>query len=193
MQTDVIVKIYKLKFSYLIMKRGTSNILTKSKRAQMQLSFGMIFSLILIIIFLAFAFYAIKIFLGIQRSAETGKFLNDFQNDINRVWRSAGSSEDKEYVMPKKISKVCFVDFSVPAIGEDEMLYKELKLAYYGSENLVFYPLDSTKPGSKNIENIDLGRITENENPYCLENANGKIKLNLIKELDESQVTVTRG
>jgi len=86
------------------MKRG--------KNGQIKLSFGMIFSIILIIVFLAFAFYAIKTFLGIRDAAQTGKFINDLKSDIDRVWKSTESSEEREYVLPSKIDYICFVDFA---------------------------------------------------------------------------------
>ena len=69
----------------------------KRKKAQIKLSFGMIFSIILIIVFLAFAFYAIKVFLGIQNTAQIGKFISDLKSDVDRVWKSTESSEEKEY------------------------------------------------------------------------------------------------
>lgn len=163
------------------------------KKGQYQISFGMIFSIILIIVFLAFAFYVIThIFLPLQRTAETGKFLNDFQGDVERVWRSAQSSEQVEYFLGSKISDVCIVDFSAQAKGENAFLYNDLKKSFYGSENLVFNPVGSSDLDSKEIKNIDLSGITVAENPYCLKNTNGKIQLTLKKEINEALVTVTR-
>ena len=86
-----------------------------NKKAQMQISFGMIFSIILIIFFLAFAFFGIRAFLSVQGSGETAKFLNDFQSDAEKVWKSAQSSENEEYTLPDERSFVCFVDFSSSA------------------------------------------------------------------------------
>jgi len=144
------------------MKRG--------KNGQIKLSFGMIFSIILIIVFLAFAFYAIKTFLGIQDAAQTGKFINDLKSDIDRVWKSTESSEEKEYVLPSKIDAVCFRD--------DEY------------ENL-FFQSDKFFEGGQ-INHIDISKIISIENPFCIENVRGKIKLTLVKEIDEALVTIIR-
>jgi len=144
------------------MKRG--------KNGQIKLSFGMIFSIILIIVFLAFAFYAIKTFLGIQDAAQTRKFINDLKSDIDRVWKSTESSEEKEYVLPSKIDYICFRD--------DEY------------ENL-FFQSDKFFEGGQ-IRNIDIIKIISIEDPFCIENVRGKVKLTLVKEIDEALVTITR-
>lgn len=167
------------------MKRGTGG--------QIKLSFGMIFSIILIVIFLLFAFYAIKSFLKIQYTAQVGKFLNDLESDIDRIWKSTESSETKTYDLPNKINYVCFVDFSSSGSGAKASLYSELIQAYYGDENLVFYPLFSSSGiDSTEIKNINLEEITKNENPFCIENNKGKIELTLSKEIDKARVTINR-
>ena len=113
-----------------------------TKRGQLNLSFGMIFSIILIIIFIIFAFYAIQKFLSWQNSAQIGKFKNDLQSDIDRIWQSSKGSQEKEYFLPTKIKYVCFADYEINdgARGNNRNFYDELELVYYGEENMFFYP-----------------------------------------------------
>ena len=162
------------------------------KKGQMQMSFGMIFSIILIIFFLAFAFFGIRTFLSIQDTAKTTKFLNDLQSDVETAWKSAQVSQEKEYFLPGKQSHVCFVDFSSAERGPQRQLYDELKRAYYGSENLVFYPLDFDEAGSATIRYIDLSEVTLNENPFCIENVDGSVKLRLTKGISDALVMIER-
>ena len=126
------------------------------KKGQMQMSFGMIFSIILIIFFLAFAFFGIRTFLGIQDTAEKAKFLSDIQNDVETVWKSAQSSQAKEYFLPGKISDVCFIDASSGKRGNNSSIFDELKRAYYRDENLVFYPVKLGETESVKINYINL-------------------------------------
>ena len=65
----------------------------KSKKAQIfGMSFQMIFSILLIIFFIATAFIAIKFFLGIQTKSQVGFFLNDLQGELDKAWeRQEGS------------------------------------------------------------------------------------------------------
>lgn len=158
----------------------------------MKLSFGMIFSIILIIIFLAFAFYAIKTFLGIQYNAQTAKFVNDLKSDIDRVWKSTESSEEKEYALPSKIDYICFIDFETPKNGPMENIYSELGFVNFGDENMVLYPIGSSNIESVKIRNIALEEITSSENPFCIENVRGKVTLTLVKDINEALVRITR-
>ena len=165
----------------------------KSAVGQVQMSFGMIFSIILIIVFLAFAFYAIKFFLGIQKNATAGKFINDIQSDIDRIWRETESAEQQEYSLPQKVSSVCFVDFSFrEGRGPNANIFRELNFAVLDNENMVFYPVGSSDMESAKIKKIDLGSITGSENPYCIEGSRGKVRMTLSKSYGEALVKIAR-
>ena len=76
------------------------------KKGQLKISFGMIFSIILIVVFIAFAGYAIVKFINLQQTIQIESFKNDLQNDVNAL--SGGDSYQREYYLPKKINEVCF-------------------------------------------------------------------------------------
>ena len=120
----------------MIKKRG-------SKRGQMKLSYGMIFSIILIIVFLAFAFYAIKKFMGIQNTVMVGDFIDSLGSDVDKMWKGSQGSQEREYRLPKKIQYVCFADFYSSERGGKDEYYPELKRVFNEKENLVFYPVGS--------------------------------------------------
>ena len=144
----------------------------KEKRGQMKLSFGMIFSIILIIIFLAFSFYAISKFLGLQRIAQVGQFVEGLQTDVDKMWKGSQGSQEVEYILPKKIKEICFTD--------DEY------------ENLFFSPRGSSEGmDSIEIKHIDIEKITENENPFCIKNTDGKVKIIIKKSFGEELVMIT--
>jgi hypothetical protein len=164
----------------------------KETKGQIELSFGMIFSIILIIIFLGFAFYAIKAFLGFQNNAKAGRFFDQVQSDTDRVWQSAQSSEQQDYVVPSYADLVCLIDFSSGAKGQKSGIYSELKKTRSGSENVVFYPVKFTGFESKELKHLDISKITENENPFCLNASNGKVSLTLKKDFGEALVTIER-
>lgn len=165
----------------------------RAKRSQMQLSFGMIFSIVLIIFFVAFAFYAINKFLSLQNTLKAGKFVSELQEDIDNMWRGFQGSQEVEYILPSKVEKICFADFSSGAKGEDSVIYSELKQVFYGEENLFFYPTDSSEGlDSKQISHIDIEKITENENPFCITSSKSKVKLTIAMQYGESSVTIKK-
>ena len=172
----------------MMRKRGKKSI----KGGQIELSFGTIFSIILIIVFLAFAFYAIKTFLSFQDNAKAGKLFSDFQSDVNTAWRSAVTSQGYYYAVPSGVDMICLVDFNSGARGSNSALYTGLKKAYTGKENLIFYPVKFTGFESIGIDHLNLTSIVLQENPYCINATDGKISVVLSKDFGEALVSVSR-
>ena len=141
-----------------------------NKRGQLHISFGMIFSVIMIIIFISFAFFAISKFLGIQRNIQINQFYDDLQNDINAVWNSPQSNQEKAYTVPSSIEKICFVN---------------------SDNNMIVYNEKGRPTGSSHIDNIDTPAIVSSGNS-CFENLDGKINLVLRKEFDDTLVTIEK-
>ncbi len=135
----------------------------------MKLSFGMIFSIILIIIFIAFAFYGIKNFLEFQDSVKIAQFVNGLQSDVDKMWQSSGSSNEVEYLLPSKIDAVCFED--------DE--YENLR---FRSKEFV---------GGGLIKHINITKITE-DGEFCVDNINGKVKMIIEKNYGDALVMIEK-
>ncbi len=159
----------------------------------MKLSFGMIFSIILIIVFLAFAIYAITKFLGIQKSVQVGQFVNSIQQDVDKMWKGSQGSVEYEYRLPSGIEYVCLTDFYSPKKGDELLKYDKLKMAFYEFENLVFYPVGTGEGiDSYNLKHIDISKITEINNPVCFPNVKGKVKMTIKMNPGDSLVTVAK-
>lgn len=164
-----------------------------SLRGQVNISFGMIFSVILIVFFLVFAFYAINTFLGFTDNAKAGKFYTDFQSDISNVWsNSVFSSQNFNYSVPSYVNLVCIADFNSEGRGSNSAIYTELKTAYTGKENIVFYPVKFTGYESKELNYLNMSAIVSQENPFCINASNGQVSLVLKKDYGQALVTVTR-
>jgi len=144
----------------------------ENKRGQINLSFGMIFSIILIIAFVVFAFYAIKMFLGLQESAKIAKFRENLQEDVDDLWKGTQGIQKVTYTVPNKIHKVCFKRWQF--------------------ENLILEPKDTIDIQPVNISNINIARITDGENPYCFDNKNEKVEMILKKGFGEDLVMIER-
>lgn len=163
------------------------------KRAQMKLSFGMMFSVILIIIFLAFTFYAIKTLLGMNDAVTVGKFYDSLQDDVDRMWGASQGSQEETYRLPRKVEMICFASFGPGEIGTgiNAGIYDELIYGYHRDENLIFFPLDSGGGlSSGTIKHIDIDRMTSENNPLCFENVKGKITINIEKIYGEQLSTI---
>jgi hypothetical protein len=163
------------------------------KKGDFSISFGMIFSIILIIIFIIFAFWAIQKFLGIQNSAEAGKFVGDLQADIDKIWKGSEGSQQQEYFIPSKVKYVCFADYISDARGKNLNFFKDLNPAFNGEENLFFFPIGSANGlDSVTLKHIDLGNTTAVDNPLCFDNIKGKVHLTIKKSFGEALVRIVR-
>jgi len=158
----------------------------------MKISFGMIFSIILIVIFIAFAFYGISKFLDYQKTIQIGQFTTYFQEDIDKMWRgSQGAVTAGPYTLPSKIEYVCFADFSKSSLGLNKEFYHDFQLVSSGGEkNMFFYPKEASEGRSFKINHLNIQNITKDENPYCIETIKGKIEINIKKDLGENLVTI---
>src|SRR3989344_4039358 len=114
-----------------------------SKRGQFEMSFGMIFSIILIVAFIIVAFVVINSFFGVQCSAEEGIFIKDLQNEVDRVWRGAGAETNYNgKISGCKIERVCFWDSESQSKGKYASLENEFRIFTdeEGNHNLYFSP-----------------------------------------------------
>lgn len=133
------------------------------RKGEMKLSFGMIFSIFLIIIFIAFAFYVIPKFLGFQNQISVGKFIDEFKSDVEKMWKSTQGSQELEYSLPEKITEVCFND-------ESKVYFKPLGVGE---------GFDYMK-----IEHLDVGT------GLCIDSSNGEIKMTIKKDFGEVLVKI---
>ncbi len=137
------------------------------KRGQLNLSFGMIFSIILIIIFISFAIYGISKFLSLQKTIQIGKFSNELQNDVDKLWTGSGS-ESKEYSLPSDVVRVCF--------NEKKEGVVDLEI---WSDNGI--------RGTYETNHLDASQL----NPSCIL-VDGNLKIRLKKERSEALVTISK-
>ena len=131
------------------------------------MSFGMIFSIILIVIFIASAFYGMNKIIDLQKKVQISSFLNDFQNDVERMQNTFDGEKPVSYVLPEKIEEICFVD---------------------RNENL---RINGNKySDAKNIEGINIEKTLDNKEELCIPNEDGRVNFNLEIVYGETTVTV---
>ena len=145
----------------------------KRKRGAMELSFGMLFSIILIIIFIAFAVYGIGKFLNLQKNIQTKTFVNDLNYDIDKLWRSQGS-QPVTYTVPVNVERVCF--------SEDEF-EKDINVEIMGEKSIETYDLVHAKLSDD---------FSSGKGGDCVSVEKGKIALQLEKEYKETLVTIRK-
>jgi len=166
----------------------------KSGQNVMGMSFGVIFSIILIIFIIVVAGIVIKTFLKTGDCARIGMFLDEndktsFKFAVEKAWKSPGIDFDYEAKLPSSLEYVCFANFSSGINGRWEDIGEEINV--YEDENLFLYPIDNScnQPAHK-IEHLNIAEITKTDNPYCIPVFNGKAVINIDKEINEGLVRI---
>ena len=158
------------------------------------MSFGTIFSIILIVFFIVISFIVINAFLKTQRCAQIGIFTNNFKEIIKTAFNAP--SEESEYTanLPSNLEYVCFTNLSEPisaSSGEDKKIADNIGIFSGEDANMVFYPREKACniPYAK-IDYLDIGRITGLKNLRCFKIKDEKINIQIKKGLSEKLVII---
>ena len=177
-------------------KKGKTSYLFKNKKGQgiFGMGFGMIFSIILIIFFIAVAFIVIRSFLETKNCAQIGIFAEEFQTEIDKTWNSQSSNFEFKGRLPTKIKYVCFADLSRPisATGIEGNIGRELGVYEGPIANMYLYPPEpACNMVYHEINHLDLDEIISQKNPYCFNADEGNIKIQIEKDFNEKLVRVS--
>lgn len=158
------------------------------ERGQLELSFGMIFSIILIIAFVGVAIYAITSFLQLGGCGKIGLYYNELQNEVTKAWHGEITNAVFEGVLPLGIEKVCFGNISQTAqqnSREEQVFFKK----YLRSGGNVFM-----YPPEKACEQQLSSRIIEHARTnmfFCVRVEKGSIRIKISKAEKDNEVTLS--
>ena len=156
----------------------------------MEISFGMIFSILLVVIFIAVAFYVIRHFLELKDCTLISQFYDNLQGDVDKVWKSQESNEEFSALLPSGITYVCFADMSKPERGGPEGVYQDLRRNLAARHNVFLHPRrKACDLSSQEIEHLDIRNITLAENPHCIA-SDGKVKFRIEKGFYDALVRI---
>jgi len=164
------------------------------RKGQIQISFGMIFSIIIVIATIAIGFYVINYFLDLSNCTKVGLFrdsLNNKINGANGAWYADIVEDEFKGNVPSKINYVCFGNFSMTP--EDSTKTKEIfeELKKYGEEdkNVFIYPPKEACEGAF----YNLKHVSFEENKFfCVEAKSGTITLAISKTSGEPLVKLSK-
>ena len=165
----------------------------KSKKGQQALgmSFGMIFSIILIVFFIAIAGIVIKSFLSAQDCARMGIFIDRLEKDVDKSWNSPSDSHVFKGDLPSKIDYVCFGNLSADINGDFDTIGYDLGLFRGKKATIFFYPTgNACEIPFYNLKHIDVEKITSRKNPNCFETQKGKVSFKLEKGFNDRFVNI---
>lgn len=167
--------------------------LINSRRGQLKLSFGMIFSIILIVMFISFGTYVTMKLLDFQCSIKAKSFESKLQEDIDKMWGSSQGSEIVTYSVPSGVERVCIADPTLKQVGKNRIEHAEFDELGIYDFNMFYYPTGSAcGSDGTTLEHIDFLNMMQQENPICLDVINGKVDVFLKIDYEENLVTISK-
>ncbi len=140
----------------------------KGQEGPMGMSFGVIFAIFLIIIFIGATFFGIRQFFKISKCTQIGNFYDSLQREVDKVFY-ASSVENKEFKinLPSEIEKVCFANLSSTITNRED--YEEIADFEFEDANVFLIPYNSAcNIPYKKINRIKIDEIIKSKNPYCV-------------------------
>ena len=134
----------------------------------MEMSFGMIFTIILVIVFIVFAFYAIKGFLNLQKKIQAEQFFENFQKETDKMYQSTYGSKNVSFNFPSNVEKVCFQN------TQEDNVFLDLNKGYE----------------QKTINHLNNDKILNGKNESCATVTKNKVEFIFSKEYGEDLVTI---
>lgn len=145
------------------------------KRGQLELSFGMMFSIIIIIATIATAFYFLRVFFQTSSCTSFELLHKEVRDRIDQVWRAPQAREQFSLKVPQTITAVCFGTPDVRhEIGEKLDAYR------VQGEGVYFYPPLEACQGSLAVKRIE--HVASQPAWFCVNVSNRIAHVTLEKE-----------
>ncbi len=160
------------------------------------MSFGMIFSIILIVFFLVVAFIAIKAFLGWKTCADVGLFFDGLDKNVKIVLSSTYANMAFNSSLPSSIEYVCFVNLSSSTSYNANNIEKDIWTFMKNNEHIItkdsnvyIYSKKSYSCGSrfKKINRIDVSQ----KSPNCIKVIGGRVSMMLERDTSSNSVRIS--
>ncbi|MFH0808496.1 MAG: hypothetical protein V1888_02670 [archaeon] len=144
------------------------SVINKRGQQALGMSFGMIFAIFLILVFIVIAFIAVGYFLNLGESAGVGLFYNELQSAVDGAM--SGQEIDRNFVinLPSDIESICFANLSA-TITKPGAEYDAIRdYEVYDANTFLVPPEKAQGMQWKLIDRINITKITSIKNPYCV-------------------------
>lgn len=164
------------------------SILNKKADGAIGMSFGWLFSLVLIVFFIFAAIYGIKAFLNMANCSKVGTFYDSLQNKIDEAYRSSSSDFEMDVKIPG-VDMLCFANLT-EKISDSLDAYDEISIyEIYNANTFIIPSQNACDMPYKTIKHINLSKTTLSKNPLCFDISNGG-KIRIIKGYYDKGVTI---
>lgn len=158
------------------------------KRGQFNISFGMIFSIIIIIVIIGVAFYVIMSFLQTSKCAEIGLFYDDLREHIDKAWQATKYRDSFTGTLSSGVEMVCFGDSSQTP-REYRKEFDELVREGRRGHNVFISP----KKEACDVSLVSMKlEHAKTDQFFCVDVNDNKLSIKIEKNVFDSLVTIAK-
>jgi len=161
----------------------------RGRKGAIELSFGMLFAIILIAATIAVAFYVISYFMSFKKCSDIGLFSNELKNKVNDMSAAPEAEATFNASLPSAVNSVCFGNLNLAVTGEDEIKRIAIKKTGTSLTNNVFiYPASACSE----INAFKLDNVVFEGGFFCVKTAKSAISIPIEKNFGETFVTIKK-
>lgn len=157
------------------------------KRGVFEISFGMIFSIIIIIAIISVAFYVLTKFIGVSKCTQIGLFYDDLKEYTEKAWQAQIHKDAFSGSLPSSIEFVCFGNFSQSPQAKYISIFNDLQEHQGRDKNVFLYPIPEECDLS--LSAIKLAHI-KTSSFFCVPVKNNKMQIKSEKSEFDSLVVL---
>jgi hypothetical protein len=150
---------------------------------------GIIISILgiaLSILFGLIVLLVLKQFSNITKEATSVRFFQELQAEVNKAKSMEVYDGQLEIFLSKEIRAVCIINFSKDITPATKPYYDQI-VQYENEGNLFIIPPEDFSKPYYALEGIDLEKITQDRNPYCVPSSRDLI---IKKEMADREVVI---
>lgn len=157
------------------------------KKGAIEISFGVIFGVLILIFVVAGIAYGIYSFVGTKGCIDTGMLYNQLDKKVDLAWKSDMFSENAVFNVPGGAEYVCFGD--VELADEMDSVGGVVKMSASRDSNVFLYPIGEgcSEKGDFKVEHVDVNGF------FCLKTEKSKISVYIAKGTFDDNVKICNG
>jgi len=157
------------------------------KRGVFEISFGMIFSIIIIIAIISVAFYVLTKFMGVSKCTQVGLFYDDLKTYTEKAWQAQIHKDTFTGSLPSGIELVCFGNFTQSPQAKYVSVFNDLQERQGRDKNVFLYPIQ--QECDLPLSAFKLLHV-KTSNFFCVPVKNNKMQIKSEKSEFDSLVTL---
>ena len=161
-----------------------------NKKGQIQISFGMIFSIIIVIATVAIGFYVINYFLNLSSCTKTSLFWDSLTDEVDKAWNTDITQTVFSGNVPSGVGYVCFGNFSMTPENTviTRKIFAELKdYGENGKNSFIYPPKKACELAFYDLKHARFGKFF-----FCVPAKSGEVSVKLSKIATDPLVTLSR-